>query len=130
MILFIGKNRNSVLYRLCSFIVLFAFVAGVIIPPQYSYAQNIPSAIPALNLPAPGTMVPVSPGYSPALIRGVQIFPDNPLKLNFIVDRGEERLQAYLRGEPVGRMPRLDDTAAPKRKTRSPQRRYKKKEDT
>jgi len=42
-----------------------------------------------LNLPAPGTMI--SPGlrFTPASLKGMTLYPENPLKLDFIIDAGD-----------------------------------------
>ena len=51
------------------------------------YAQGASSSV--LNLPAPRVMVSTSPSFTPAMIKGVNVYPDNPLKLDFIIDRGD-----------------------------------------
>jgi hypothetical protein len=48
---------------------------------------------PVLNLPLPGTMVIPTATYHPMMIRGLSIYPDNPLKFDFIVDSGEEPME-------------------------------------
>jgi len=80
------KNRwcNKVISAFTSFI----FVLTLSIPPQsLAQVQN------SLNLPAPGTMVTLSPAFNPTILKGVQIHPDNPLKFDFIVDRGDSKLE-------------------------------------
>jgi len=56
-------------------------------PQSQGHAQSV------LNLPQPGTMVTVSPLYSPAMIKGIKVFPDNPLRFNFIIDTGDSSLK-------------------------------------
>src|SRR6185503_13580119 len=46
-----------------------------------------------LNLPIPGTMVTPTPGFVPALVKGLTIDPQNPLHFNFILDTGHTDLQ-------------------------------------
>ncbi len=70
--------------KLISLIVLFSFVLSSIVPPR-AYAQ-------ALNLPAPGTMVAMSPDYMPVMMKGVKVHPENPLLLDFILDTGKSGL--------------------------------------
>jgi len=41
-----------------------------------------------LGLPAPGTMVNLSPAYEPTLIKGLIVHKDNPFLFDFIVDTG------------------------------------------
>ena len=67
---------------LCLWITI-SFVSTLIIPPQKIYAQTI------LDLPAPGTMVSVSPSFEPALIKGLTVHQDNPFLFDFIVDPGD-----------------------------------------
>src|SRR3989338_2618822 len=90
MISDIQKRRSSLTYRvLCAFIA-FAFAFSVIAPPSPVFAQAVPLSI--LNLPLPGTMVPLSAPYMPTLVRGIIIHPDNPLKFDFLVSPGDDNL--------------------------------------
>ena len=41
-----------------------------------------------LNLPVPGTMVQPSPAFVPVLLKGMTVHPEDPLRLDFIVDSG------------------------------------------
>lgn len=50
-----------------------------------------------LALPAPGTMMDLSPAYQPAIIRGLTVHKDNPFLFDFIVDVGQDRMS----GEPL-----------------------------
>ena len=55
-----------------------------------------------LNLPVPGTMLAVSPAFMPPVLRGMTVYPDQPLRFDFILDSGNDRLlQSEL--EPVSR---------------------------
>jgi phosphomannomutase len=81
--------------RLCALFVVVTFITGVIVPPGGVFAQGAAPAV--LNLPVPGTMVLLTPGYQPALIKGMTIYPDDPLKFDFIINSGETRLE----GEPL-----------------------------
>lgn len=60
--------------------------------PQAVYADVL------LNLPAPGRMVEFSPKFNPMAVKGVIVYPDNPFKLDFIMDQGE---QEYLTEEAL-----------------------------
>ncbi len=42
-------------------------------------------------LPAPGTMVSLTPAYAPPLVRGIKVYKDNPFKFDFIVDAGDSK---------------------------------------
>ena len=57
---------------------LVAFMAMSVLS---SYAQNV-------VLPAPGTMVALSEAYAPPLLKGIKVYPDNPFRLDFILDKG------------------------------------------
>jgi diguanylate cyclase (GGDEF)-like protein len=50
-----------------------------------------------LALPEPGIAVPLSTAYEPALLRGLTIYPDNPLQFEFLVDSGD----TFLRGQAL-----------------------------
>lgn len=45
-----------------------------------------------LSLPASGTMVPLSPSFNPPLLKGIKVYPENPLKFDFILNKGERML--------------------------------------
>jgi len=49
-----------------------------------------------LNLPAPGTMVNLSPAYEPVIIKGLTVHKDNPFLFDFIVDIGQDKLSGEL----------------------------------
>ncbi|MCK5180006.1 MAG: hypothetical protein KAR32_10790, partial [Candidatus Omnitrophica bacterium] len=90
MTTFIKTKRPTLGYRILSAFIAFTFIFGIVIPPQVSYAQLIPSTV--LNLPLPGTMVPVSVGYTPALMTGLTVYPENPLEFDFMIDTGDAKL--------------------------------------
>src|SRR3989338_5284294 len=45
-----------------------------------------------LVLPAPGVMVSLSPDFTPAHLKGITIHPDNALKFDFIIHKGDSNL--------------------------------------
>jgi hypothetical protein len=55
------------------------------IPVKPSYSQDF-------LLPAPGTMVNLSPAFEPPLIKGMTIHKDNPFLFDFIVDSGQSQM--------------------------------------
>ena len=67
--------------------VLSVILAVTLMLPQGVCAQS------ALNLPQPGAMISLSAPYHPAIIKGMTLYPDNPLKFDFIVDPGDDNLQ-------------------------------------
>src|ERR1700691_3749103 len=82
------------LRRLLCLWITISFVSTLIVPPQQLYAQTV------LDLPAPGTMVSISPSFEPALIRGLTVHQDNPFLFDFIVDPGQSKVsKAVLKDE-------------------------------
>jgi len=61
-------------------------VGILVIPSQMAQAQTVAS------LPQPGVMVPLSPVFHPALIRGMKISPEDPFRFDFIIDAGNSEL--------------------------------------
>ena len=55
--------------------------------PGQAYGEIAPS------LPAPGTMVNLSPAYVPVLVKGLKVHPENPLLFDFILDTGKSGLK-------------------------------------
>jgi len=72
-------------FRLLTCFVLAAFSLSSIFP-NLAFAQMV------LNLPAPGIMVAPTAAYVPAILKGVKIYPDNPLRFDFIVDTGDSKI--------------------------------------
>ncbi len=68
--------------KVISIFVLFAFLANGLIP-QTGWAQEI-------TLPKPGVMVHLSPEFTPALLKGIVIHPENAFKFDFIVYKGDK----------------------------------------
>jgi len=69
---------------LSAFIAL-TFIFSSVMPP--AQAQTA-----ILNLPVPGTLVTPTLGYTPAIIKGLTIHPDNALEFDFIVGVGDGKL--------------------------------------
>ncbi|OGX07704.1 MAG: hypothetical protein A2Z88_06625 [Omnitrophica WOR_2 bacterium GWA2_47_8] len=79
-----APRKRSFLHRLTAVLMVLTFPFTTIIP---SYGQEI------LNLPVPGSMVPLSPGFVPTILKGVKIYPSDPLRFDFIVDTGHSGLK-------------------------------------
>lgn len=75
--------------RFISVFVAASFLWGSILPPQ-ALAQGV---LFPFNLPAPGTIVPLSAAYNPVILKGMTIHPDNPFQFDFIIDTGDENVQ-------------------------------------
>ncbi len=62
-------------------IALLTLVAFMAMSVPSSYAQSV-------VLPKPGTMVALSATFTPPLLKGIKVYPDNPFRLDFILDKG------------------------------------------
>ncbi|MDD3375207.1 MAG: VWA domain-containing protein [Candidatus Omnitrophica bacterium] len=71
--------------KIIAIFITVCFLSTVVIPRE-ALAQGV------FGLPAPGAMVSVSPNFVPTLLRGIKIYPDNPLKFDFMVDSGNTGL--------------------------------------
>jgi len=78
------KTKNFP-FRLLTGFVLVTFSLSSVFP-NPSFAQSV------LNLPIPGVMVALTQAYVPVILKGVKIFPDNPLRFDFIVDTGDSHM--------------------------------------
>ena len=87
MIISIEKNQKRLAYRILSAFVAFVFMFSMVVPP--SSAQMIPQMF---SLPSVGTMITMTPEYVPAVIKGLTLYPDNPLMFDFIIDTGDSNL--------------------------------------
>ena len=76
--------RSVQVRKTVAFFLLIAFLlSNGIAPIHYAYAQEIS------QLPLPGTRINLSSMFVPPLLKGVKIYPDNPFKLDFILDKGD-----------------------------------------
>lgn len=75
------KGYRQFLRKFVSVAMVVVFAIGSM---KGAYAQQ------ALVLPASGAVL--SSSYNPILIKGLKIYPDNPLRFDFIVDKGQEHL--------------------------------------
>ena len=80
-----------------SWVIITTFLSTSIIPPDIAQAQILPSisgfsSFNAFNLPQPVSMLATTPAYTPAIVRGMTIFPDKPLQFDFIMDVGDDHL--------------------------------------
>ena len=44
-----------------------------------------------LPLPKPGMIVQESPAFSPLVLRGIKVHPENPFQLDFVIDKGDSQ---------------------------------------
>ncbi len=85
-----SRNTKSKTFNLfLIFCLLQAYALPIGLPA--AAAQSLQKDV--AGLPAPGAMLPLSPNYTPAIIEGITIYPDNPLQFDFIIDAGDDQLQ-------------------------------------
>ena len=78
-----------------------AFFSTSIIRPPYAQAQ-----MPA-GLPKAGEMVPLSSPFASAIMKGLSLHPDNPLKFDFVIDSGEDNVRRAVEAfKALGFIPR------------------------
>jgi len=75
---------NNTPRKTAAILTLAIYLLSTAIPP--AAAQDL------LNLPEPGTLVALSESYTPPLLRGIMIDPDNPFHFDFIIDTGNLEL--------------------------------------
>lgn len=65
-----------------------------------SLTVYVPQAKAELPLPAPGSMVQLSATFNPPVLTGIKVHPNNPLRFDFILDKGDSVLvNAQLKAE-------------------------------
>src|SRR5580698_8609198 len=62
---------------------IFAFLVNSVGPLPSAQADEF-------RLPAPGVMVHLSPEFTPAILKGIVIHPENAFKFDFIVYKGDK----------------------------------------
>jgi len=80
----LSNKNNLVTRKIISIMLLVTFGLSMGITP--SQAQ----------LPAVGQMVWLTPGFQPPVLRGMTVHPENPLLFDFIVDRGQDKINDIL----------------------------------
>ncbi|GEM_PF-4881393 len=85
------KYRRGSIFKGIALAVLLTFTSSEIFPASLIFSKAYAQTI--LDLPIPGTMVAITTPFSPPIIRGLTIHPENPLRFDFIVDRGETQLK-------------------------------------
>jgi len=81
-------SRKNVAYKLISILIIGLISISLAFSPSAVYAQNLG----AVNLPPIGTMVGMTPAFVPSFIQGVNINPQDALKFNFIINKGDNAL--------------------------------------
>ncbi|MBF0485880.1 MAG: hypothetical protein HQL16_05125 [Candidatus Omnitrophica bacterium] len=79
--------RNWLFTKWVSFVTLLTFIVSGAAP---AYAQGLSLGTGAGVLPEPGTMVSLSQPFNPPILKGIKVYANNPLKFDFILDKGGE----------------------------------------
>ena len=66
---------------------IFFLAMSFVVSPSFSSTPD------GVYLPTPGERVSASESYSPVIMEGMTIYPEDPLKLTFIISAGDEHLQ-------------------------------------
>ena len=83
------KNHDNFSYRFITLAVAVSFLTNPVFLP-ISMAQIHPETV--ADLPTAGTMILNSEDFTPVIVKGVTIDPENPLRFDFIVDTGDTHL--------------------------------------
>jgi len=78
-----NKAMFRQMQKAISIVILMAFIGSSIQMPVYAQIDPMPF------MPKPGVMVPLSPEYTPAYLKGIVIHPENALKFDFIIYKGD-----------------------------------------
>ncbi len=81
------NRKNNLSFRSGALLTLFSFVSSLVVLPPKAHAQTV------YNLPAPGVMVTPTANFVPAVMKGIKIFSDNPLRFDFIIDTGNAQFE-------------------------------------
>jgi len=81
-------SSKNPLFRFITVVILCSFTLTTLCP-SHSFAQGAGTL---LNLPIPGVMVNPTPAYIPPILKGVKIYPKNPLRFDFILDTGDSKI--------------------------------------
>jgi len=85
----IKQQKGKFVFLTIARLVVCAISLSLVFSPGFGFTQS-PDPI---NLPTPGTFFTVTPSYNPPIVEGITIFPDNPLRFDFIIDVGDDDLQ-------------------------------------
>ena len=67
-----------------------SLLSTVLIMCFFVTSLNIPLVMAAdFYLPVPGVMVRLSPPYDPPILKGIKVYPNNPFRFEFILDKGD-----------------------------------------
>jgi len=82
----INKAMFKQMRKAISIVILTVFICTSVRAPAYAQVSSMPF------MPKPGVMVHLSPEFTPAYLKGIVIHPENALKFDFIVYKGDKEL--------------------------------------
>jgi len=82
------KINFRIMRKILSIVILVAFVTTSIRMPAYAQVVSRESMP---WMPQPGTLLRLSPQFAPAQLKGMVIHPENALRFDFIVNKGDEQ---------------------------------------
>ncbi len=98
MILRFSSFKDFLLFRLGIIFLLSAFVLSS------SGIWDVAQAQTFMGLPAAGTMVTTSPSFEPLQLKGIMVNSKNPLRFDFLVDKGGSGLQGPFLKDGITRL--------------------------
>ena len=90
MFFYYQKSKEKLFILALRRMIALALIISLTFGPSVSYAQIPIGFNPMAVLPAPGVMVSATNAFHPAVVKGIKIFPDNPLRFDFIIDTVSE----------------------------------------
>ena len=92
------KARTSSIH-IVVLIVFLVNIFGNTCPVSWGQVQKISVQGEGFILPAPGSMVHLSPRFDPPILKGLKVHPDNPLRFDFILNKAGTKDQVRLKNE-------------------------------
>ena len=81
--------NNKKISRITNLFIIFSFILNCVTP-QYVLAQGY------LNMLELGNIVNLSAEFTPPSVAGMTLYPDNPLRFDFIINPGDDDLQGHV----------------------------------
>jgi len=98
------RHRNKQLAGFIASCVIVSFLSSSLTLPSPCYAQLASPGGSLPWMPKPGVMVHLSPAFVPAHLVGMTIHPENALRFDFLIQRGDEPLSDGQRQEQYSKL--------------------------
>jgi len=91
MLLYLAKRRANVHFKLILALVAIAFIIAIFsahlpkptVPDSKTYSSALG------YMPAPTELINTTTDFNLPTLKGIQIYPENPFKFDFIIDQGD-----------------------------------------